>query len=365
MEEYEFEAKVVDKLEKNGKKYVVLDKTHFYPDGKGGQLGDRGKIGSANVINVIEENGLVLHEVDQFPAEEILLCTIDKERRLDISREHTAQHILSGAIVKLFNIETVSFHMGEYYSTIDLESSNFTNEKLNEAENLANTIVLEDREVLKYTITKDKIKDLNLRKISDVEEPIRIVEVENFDVSMCGGTHVDKTGEIGIIKWLKYEKTKRELSRVYFASGLRALKAFQNENDIILNISNMLTTGEDELIVRVNKLVNENKELSNKIKALDEQLTDALIEKLMKEDAVVETLQNISRKSFERVSITLNNAQKKGILLLKQDDSYLVSLLSDIQFTEFLKTYNIQGVKFGIIKEEAKPNLVNAYKKEV
>jgi len=100
----------------------------------------------------------------------------------------------------------------------------------------------------------------------------------------------------------------------------------------------MLTTGEDELIVRINKLVNENKELSNKIKALDEQLTDALIEKLMKEDTIVETLQNISRKSFERVSITLKNAQKKGILLLKQDDSYLVSLLSDIQFTEFLKT---------------------------
>jgi len=208
--------------------------------------------------------------------------------------------------------------MGEYYSTIDLESSNFTNEKLNEAENLANTIVLEDREVLKYTITKDKIKDLNLRKISDVEEPIRIVEVENFDISMCGGTHVDKTGEIGIIKWLKYEKTKRELSRVYFASGLRALKAFQNKNDIILNISNMLTTGEDELIVRINKLVNENKELSNKIKALDEQLTDALIEKLMKEDTIVETLQNISRKSFERVSITLKNAQKRAFFCLNR-----------------------------------------------
>ena len=365
MEEYKFEAKVVDKLEKNGKKYVILDKTFFYPDGKGGQLGDRGKIGSANVLNVIEENGLIFHEVDQFPTEETLLCAIDRERRLEISREHTAQHILSGAFVNLFNIETASFHMGEYYSTIDLESQSLTNDTLNKAENLANSIVLEDRAVLKYTTTKDKIKDLNLRKISEVEEPIRIVEVENFDVSMCGGTHVDRTGEIGIIKWLKFENTKKELTRLYFASGLRALKAFQNKNDIILNISNMLTTGEDELIARINKLVNENKDLSNKVRALDEQLADAYIEKFLKEETIVETLQNISRKSFERISITLKNAQKKGVIFLKQDDSYLVCLLSDVQFAEFIKTYNIQGVKFGIIKEEAMPNLVNAFKKEV
>ena len=128
MEDIIFNARVVETREDKNKKIVVLDKSLFYPDGKGGQLGDRGNIGNSTVLKVQEKDGLILHIVDRFPEKKEVKSTIDGGRREDISIQHTAQHIISRVILNLFNSETLSFHMGEDISTLDIDNPDLGNE---------------------------------------------------------------------------------------------------------------------------------------------------------------------------------------------------------------------------------------------
>ncbi|BAL80873.1 alanyl-tRNA editing protein [Caldisericum exile] len=342
---FEFKGKVKDKFENNGKFFVELEQTNFYPDGKGGQLGDRSYIGKAKILSVKEGDSRIIHEVDTLDVEENPICIIDRERRLEISREHTAQHILSQAFLKLYNIETVSFHMGEYYSTIDLNSIEIDDKKIYEAELLANKIVLENREVKKYYVSSQDLEKLNLRKKIDVEGSIRIVEVNGFDISMCSGTHVERTGEIGIIKVIKAEKTKKELTRIYFASGIRALKMFQEKTKIIEQISQMLTTGESELISKINKTINVNKMLSNINRSLEEKLLDEVIKRLSSEKIIKEVFENISRKGFEAMAHKLKNLGKSGFIVLMEKEKFVVATFNSV-VTLQVKGYDINGVIF-------------------
>ena len=134
MEDLVFKAKIVEKGKDGDKYFVVLNKTLFYPDGKGGQLGDRGRIEGKEVCLVKEIDGKIFHFLVELPENEDVICEIDKDRRLEISREHTAQHILSRVILNQYNLETLSFHMGEEYSTIDIPYFNFNNEELEKIE---------------------------------------------------------------------------------------------------------------------------------------------------------------------------------------------------------------------------------------
>ncbi|MGB9793537.1 alanyl-tRNA editing protein [Caldisericum exile] len=357
----EFQGKIIGKFESKGKFYVELEKTNFYPDGKGGQLGDRGFIGNARVLSVKEDNSKILHEVETLDIEENPTCIVDKERRLEIAREHTAQHILSQSFQKLYNIETLSFHMGENYSTIDLNIEKLGDEKIEEAELLANRIVLENREVKKYYINEDELEKLNLRKKLEIKGPIRIVEVEGFDVSMCSGTHVGKTGEIGIIKIIKVEKTKKDLTRIYFTSGLRTLRNFQEKTKIIDEISRILTTGESELKTKINKLITENKKLLDLNKYLEEKFINEVIVKLYSQSEIKEVFENISRKSFEVIVHKTQSAGKSGFLALIDKESLLVAIINANIHLPY-KSFDINGITFYTIeivkKDEALKRLL-------
>lgn len=346
METIEFTAKVIEKFERDGKYFVVLDKTLFYPDHKGGQLGDTGYIGPSKVLKVIEEKGKILHQVESLDIEGEALCKIDIERRMDVSREHTAQHILSQALERLFNIHTLSFHMDENYSTIDIDKEKIDQDQIKEAEYLSNKIVMENRKVKKYYVSQEELEKLNIRKKVDIEEPIRIVEVEDFDISMCGGTHVDNTGEIGIIKVLKTEKIKKEYTRIYFASGFRALREFDRKITILSSLTNELTTGETELQSKIKKLITENKTYSNQIRKLEEELSKFLLEKLSEKQTISSTLSNISRKTFESLAINLKKQGKDGFLALNNVEQFLIALLSKTDIPSELKVYKIGDVMF-------------------
>jgi alanyl-tRNA synthetase len=360
---YKWETKVKDKFARDGKFFVELEETNFYPDGKGGQLGDRGTIGKANVLFVLEEKNRVLHEVDALDIEESISCEIDKDRRLDISREHTAQHILSQSFIKLYNLETVSFHMGEEYSTIDIEGTNISQENIKEVENFANSIILEDRAVKKYYIDEQELNKIDLRKKTEIAPPIRVVEVENFDKSLCGGTHVDRTGQIGLVKILKTEKTKKDFTRIYFVSGLRALKAFQNKNEIIEEISKILTTGENELIYKIKKILEENKNISNNIRKIEEKLIEEIFNRIRNEKKVSLILENISRKAFESLAFKLKNLDINGYIALVSDNSFILALFNN-SFSIPYKSYNVNGVTFAnleIAKKDEALKLLNDY----
>ncbi len=233
----EFECRIVEKGTDEEGAFVVLDGDPFYPDGKGGQLGDRGKVNGEEVLSVKEKGVSVRVYLSHLPETDVVKCMLDVKRRHTISALHTAQHILSAVLEDKFSVVTVSFHMSEENCTIDVKPVSVSNETLERAENFANEVVFANLPVKKYFVTAEEAEKLPLRKKADIEGRIRIVEIPGVDTSMCGGTHVDYAGEIGLIKVLKTEKIKKEFLRIYFAAERRALDAFR-EKFHTLNVLN-------------------------------------------------------------------------------------------------------------------------------
>jgi alanyl-tRNA synthetase len=230
----EFDATVTGVKDLGEQALVSLDRSAFYPT-SGGQNFDTGQIfaiangARVRVIDVQEhENtGDILHLVECPPGwlkpGVPVRGEIDAERRRDHMQQHSGQHVLSAAFERLFNFPTVSFHMGDDYCSIDLATDKITAQQLEAAERLANEVVTEDRSVeIRYS-TPDEARTMGVRKIpSAVREKLRLIDIRDFDLNACGGTHVARTGQIGAILLRKTEKVKQGL-RVEFVCGLRAV----------------------------------------------------------------------------------------------------------------------------------------------
>jgi alanyl-tRNA synthetase len=210
---------------------VILDRTAFYPT-SGGQVFDTGWITAGDsklrVSEVADtEDGRVVHYLEA-PVKDLAPGTrvrgeIDATRRRDHMQQHSGQHVLSAAFVRLFHMPTVSFHMGDDYCSIDLDTPNVTKEQVEQAERLANEIILENRAVDIRFVTRDEAGKMGLRKVPVAErDELRIVDIRDWDLSACGGTHVAQTGQIGCILLRKTEKV-RQGWRVEFIAGQRAV----------------------------------------------------------------------------------------------------------------------------------------------
>ena len=226
---YHFDAEVVDVADAP-RPAVILDRTAFYPT-SGGQIFDTGAISdthaSKKVLEVAEsEDGRIVHYLeaptDLKPGTRVQ-GRIDTDRRRDHMQQHSGQHVLSAAFIRLFNFPTVSFHMADDYCSIDLETSSVSKEQVESAERLANDIILENRPVDIRFVTREEAGKLGLRKIPPTErDELRLIEVRDFDLTACGGTHVRQTGQIGCILLRKTERV-RQGSRVEFVAGQRAV----------------------------------------------------------------------------------------------------------------------------------------------
>lgn len=202
---------------------VYLDATAFYPT-SGGQPHDLGTINGVPVLNVIDEEGRIAHLVDGALAPGPAHGEIDWPRRFDFMQQHTGQHLLSAAVARLYSIPTVSVHFGAESSTIDLETPALTPAQTAAIEDEANRTVFENRPVrVSY---RDAAEASCLRKASAREGTLRIVEIEDYDVSACGGTHVRSTAEIGPVLIRKLDKMRGNV-RLEFACGLRAIAALR------------------------------------------------------------------------------------------------------------------------------------------
>jgi alanyl-tRNA synthetase len=233
---HEFESVVEDVLPPSSaqpRPAVVLRESAFYPT-SGGQVHDTGwlTLEGAERLRVAEvadaEDGRVLHYLQapaKLPAVGIRVSgSIDRERRQDHMQQHSGQHVLSAAFVELFQVQTVSFHMAEDYCSIDVATPALTSEQIVGAEKRANEIVFENRPVRIRYVSRADAEKLGLRKLPAAERnELRIIEVEDFDLSACGGTHVSASGQIGSILLRKTEKV-RQGTRVEFVCGQRAVR---------------------------------------------------------------------------------------------------------------------------------------------
>ena len=258
-----FEARVVDRLEVYGQPAVIMDRTAFYPEG-GGQPSDRGVLNSVAVVEVQprESDDEVLHLLSAPLAEEAVTGVVDHARRFDLMQQHTGQHILSQAFLHTAGAETVSFHLNpdpnEGALTIDLDKASLAPAELDQAEEYANTIVYENRPVIVRFVNDEELQALPLRKPPKVDKAIRIVEVQGFDWSACGGTHVARTGEVGMIKIVKAEKRGAEL-RIEFRCGRRALTDYRRKHQLISQAASDLTIGFWELDQTIGRMQAEAK----------------------------------------------------------------------------------------------------------
>ncbi|MFZ5966492.1 MAG: alanyl-tRNA editing protein [Bacillota bacterium] len=268
-----FTANITDIHTKDGKHHIVLDQTAFYPEG-GGQPCDLGLIDNLLVEYVYEEENKIFHVTSTLPQrQKDLYCEIQWERRFDHMQQHLGQHILSTAFEKLYQAETIGFHLGSENVTIDIDMKGITPEQINHVESLANQIIFKNVPVKQLYPTPDQLEKLPLRKPPKVNENIRIIEVDGFDFSPCGGTHPEHTGEVGIVKIKKWEKYKDGV-RIEFLCGNRACLDYQWKNYAINRIANLLSIKDVNICESVEKLYDQTKSLKKEVSHLKDLLSD-------------------------------------------------------------------------------------------
>ncbi len=261
-------AKIKNYIYKNNHHYVELDPNPFYEDNAGGQIGDRGNIGEARVLYVSD-----LIEVDRaIPTDSEVEIMIDEERRFEIARQHTAQHIISAAIEKMYGAKTVGFHMGEEDTTVDLDKP-FDIEKV---EAFSNEIVLSNLNVEEIIVSPDEASKYDLRK--DLSEKalksgsIRLIKIGAFDLNACGGFHVSSTGEIGLIKITHSERVKGGFVRIWFVAGKRALKDYDLKSKMVYESARIFDASWVDLKMRIQKCMDELKEKNSSLKKSSETI---------------------------------------------------------------------------------------------
>jgi len=276
----EFDATVVRVTSHNGRHAVILDRTAFYPT-SGGQPFDTGRLGTARVVDVVDTDaGEILHvfegelELSQVSVggREVSLVhgTIDWPRRFEHMQQHTGQHVLSAAFERLASARTESFHLGSSSSTIDLNRT-LSPTDTERAEEEANRIIWEDLPVAVRFATAEEAAALPLRKESLRTGTLRLIEVPNFDLSACGGTHVARTGAIGAVVVASSERF-RGGTRVEFLCGVRATRGYRNLRDTVAASVRLVSVLPTELPAGIERLQAEMKDARRSLKDLQNRL---------------------------------------------------------------------------------------------
>lgn len=251
----EAEALIKQVIEKEGVIEAVLDRTIFYPEG-GGQPSDTGSINGIAVLHVREEAGVIYHRMESAPEGEKALCRIDWERRFRHMQQHSGEHILSGAFLKLYGGANKGFHMGEDYFTIDIDLKEIREEMLEAVEEEVSRHIYLNSPVLDAMTDKEGLKNHKVRKQVAAEENIRVVTMGDIDCCACCGTHVKHLGEIGLVKILKAEAYKG-MTRIYALAGKQAFDDYIRKNRIIKTLKKQLSAEEENITPRVEKLKEE------------------------------------------------------------------------------------------------------------
>ncbi|GAB4198920.1 MAG: DHHA1 domain-containing protein [Roseiflexaceae bacterium] len=240
-----FSARIVARAERDGRPAVALDQSAFYPEG-GGQPADSGTLNGVQVVDVQVEDGVVWHSLAAPLQGEQVRGMIDWPRRLDHMQQHHGQHLLSAAFERLFELTTLSFHLGAAVSTIDLAATALSDAQIAAVEDLVNQVIWEDRSVLARFVTPEELATLPLRKPPKVSGAVRVVSVPEFDHSACGGTHPRSTGGVGVLHVRRWER-RGETVRVEFLCGVRALRDYRARDAALMQLAADLSVGVDEL----------------------------------------------------------------------------------------------------------------------
>jgi len=273
---FEFKAKVLKVINN----YVILDKTAFFAR-SGGQEPDRGYIGSCAVLDVIKVGDVILHKIKGVPPKEgsVVYCKIDRDRRLALMRHHTATHIINGAARRVLGPwvwQHSAFKEADRARLDITHHSHLTEEQVRKIEEVANEIVMMNLPVEFYVLPRSEAeKRYGFRIYQGGVVPmkeLRIVNIPNFDVEACGGTHCTTTGEVGYIKIIKTERVQDGVERIEFVAGYPAVKFSRERDKIIYRASEKLETIPERVIQVLDTVLKERDFLRKKLKKIYKQL---------------------------------------------------------------------------------------------
>ena len=263
-----FSAQVLEVADEGRR--VYLDRTAFYPT-SGGQLHDIGTLGGVPVVDVVDEDGRVAHLLAAPLTPGPVTGEIDRARRFDYMQQHSGQHLLSAVLEELYGAATVSVHMGTEISTVDLAVPLLSDEQLRAAELRANEVITENRSL---TVTfEDAAAAQGLRKATARTGVIRIVSIEGLDRSACGGTHVRKTGEIGVILLRKVDKMRGNV-RLEFLCGQRAVRQARADYDTLTKAARVFSAPLDEVPALIAAQMESAREADKQLKKVQLELAD-------------------------------------------------------------------------------------------
>lgn len=355
----EFEAKVIEVTKVKDRYHIVLDKTAFFPGG-GGQQCDLGIVGDKEVIDVYEKDNLIYHVLkDEIKVNDIVYCKIDWKRREDGMHQHLGQHVLSGCFFKLFNVNTVSIHLGKEISTVDIIGK-LDEEKVRKAEALANEVIREGIDVSFLVPSEEELKIMNLRRdLPNTEEEIRVVKIGDLDINACCGVHPSKTSDLKMIKIKKFEKNKGN-TRIEFLAGQRAILDSLNKDKVLRDICNYLSSNDEEALNGIKNLKILLEEMKIEKKNLEDELLEYEVEKLLKDkqssDKYIIVKKIFSNKPIDYVTKLANKLSERDNVIclfaikVKENANIILSSSKNIEninmgqiFREFIYIVNGKG----------------------
>jgi alanyl-tRNA synthetase len=234
---------------------------------------------------------------------------VDAARRRDHMQQHSGQHVLSAAFIHLFNMPTVSFHMGEESCTIDLESAGLSAAQAQKAEFLANQVIAEDRPVAVRFVPLEEARTLGLRKLPPKQTgDLRLIDIADFDLTACGGTHVRATGQIGSILLRKIEKVKQGM-RVEFVCGLRAVNTARRDYTTLTDAAALYSSHIYDVPEQIRKGQAEGKSAGKAQHKLLEELAELYAERLIAQAS--DSPQIITRVFAERDAVFIKLLAQK------------------------------------------------------
>ena len=310
--------------------YIDLFSTRIYPDGKGGQLGDRGHINNIKILEVKEDKVIIADELKKGEYE----YSLDTERRNDIAVQHTAEHLFSGIALKDYNLNNVGFRMGEEVSTIDLDSDTISDEMVKELSDKVNEAISKGAKVLGTTVMKHEIEAVSglRKKISPkiTDEYIRLVKIEGYDLCACAGFHVGDIKDLKVFKILSHERIKGKYTRFTFIAGERALKDYEKKSEIIKSLNHKFSCRDNEVLEKFENYQKEHEELKKSYNYLLQKYALILKEDILKNAVEVNSHKivfyhgdkefiNELKKVFAEEKITFAGFYEDSVLIASED----------------------------------------------
>ena len=323
----QFSARVLSCTQDKNGWQVELSATAFYPEG-GGQPADRGTLGGVQVLDVHEKDGCILH-LCQGPLEagSTVEGKIDMARRWDLTQQHSGEHILSGTLHAMFGAENVGFHISGEYLTMDT-SLPISDEGLLEAERRANRVIWQDNPIDAVWYDKAGLKDLTYRSKKELEGPVRIVTIPNADCCACCGTHVQTTGQVGMIKIIDWHNYKQGV-RLFVVCGGRALKAFEERRVHCAAIGNSLSAKFEELTQAVNRQKQELENAKYRVIQLENQLFRQKAESFAGSGPVILEEEGLDADGLRRLAAAFGQVQGGFCALFSRGEGGCSYVLAD------------------------------------